>query len=88
MFPKEVGDLKIIDEKYGFEIWKQKNFPPKMFCKKQVNRCPVLNIDYDETKEEIILKLKPNEESSFHNTPEKVILSKGIVKQLYEMFIK
>ena len=47
MFPKEVGDLKIIDEKYGFEIWKQKNFPPKMFCKKQVNRCPVLNIDYD-----------------------------------------
>ena len=87
MFPKEVGDLKIIDEKYGFEIWKQKNFPAKMFCKKQVNRCPVLNIDYDETNQEIILKLKTKEES-FQNTPEKVILSKGIVKQLYEMFIK
>ena len=77
--------MKIIDEKYGFEIWKQKNILPELFSKQQVNRRPVMDIAYDETNGEIFLKLKPKEGAP---TGEEIILSKDMVQKLYKMFVR
>ena len=46
-FPQDLGDLKIVDENHGNVILKNKNQPPQLFNRQQVNRKPVVDIAQD-----------------------------------------
>ena len=88
-FPQDLGDLKLVDDNFGYVILKKKNLPAYLFNRQQVNKKTVWNIVHDSENQEIHLKLKPsNEGYTTANSGEEVVLSEEIVKKLYEMFIR
>ena len=91
-FPLSVGDLKIIDDKYGYVILKEKMKRPKLFNQKLVNARPVMDIAHSEESKKIFLKLKPKKRKGKTcndiDTGDEIVLSGELIKSLYKEFIE
>ena len=53
-FPLSIGDLKIIENKHGLVILKEKMKPPKMFNRQQVDGRSVLKVEHCEDKKNCV----------------------------------
>ena len=88
-FPLSIGYLKIIDDKHGFVILKEKMKPPKMFNQQQVDGRSVLKVEHFEQSKTVRLKLKSNGQKGMKRTNENVekedeiVLSGELIKRLY-----
>ena len=85
-FSRESGSFKIVDEKYGYVIVKEKMQPPKMYNQEEVNACPVVNIIHDSEKETVSLQLRPKRKRKckrLGTNAMKVVLSEKIIIKLY-----
>jgi hypothetical protein len=88
-FPLSIGDLKIIDEVYGFVILKEKMKPSKIFNQQQVNGRSVVRVEHFEDSKTVRLKLKPRGQKGRKKANEKqgkedeIVLSAELIKTLY-----
>ena len=88
-FPLSIGDLKIIDDKHGFVILKEKMKPPKMFNQQQINGRSVVKVEHFENSKTVRLKLKPKgskgrkKSNEKHEKEDEVVLSGELIKRLY-----
>ena len=88
-FPLSIGDLKLIENKHGFVILKEKMKPPKMFNQQQVDGRSVLKVEHFEHSKTVRLKLKSNGQKGMKRTSENVekedeiVLSGELIKRLY-----
>ena len=88
-FPLSIGDLKIIDEVYGFVILKEKMKPSKIFNQQQVNGRSVVKVEHFEGSKTVRLKLKPKGQKGRKKANEKqgkedeIVLSTELIKTLY-----
>ena len=88
-FPLSIGDLKIIDEVYGFVILKEKMKPSKIFNQQQVNGRSVVRVEHFEDSKTVRLKLKPKGQKGRKKANEKqgkedeIVLSAELIKSLY-----
>jgi len=88
-FPLSIGDLKIIDEVYGFVILKEKMKPSKIFNQQQVNGRSVVRVEHFEDSKTVRLKLKPKGQKGRKKANEKqgkedeIVLSAELIKTLY-----
>jgi len=88
-FPLSIGDLKIIDDKHGFVILKEKMKPPKMFNQQQISGRSIVKVEHFEDSKTVKLKLKPKRQKGKGKTNEKhekedeVVLSGELIKRLY-----
>jgi hypothetical protein len=58
-FPLSIGNLKIIDDKHGFVILKEKMKPPKIFNQQQISGRSIVRVEHFEDSKTVKLKLKP-----------------------------
>ena len=92
-FPLSIGFLKIIDDKHGFVILKEKMKPPKMFNQKEIDGRQILESEHIEDRGEVRLKLRPRGRkrkrggSKNHHKDEEIVLSGELIKSLYEAHI-
>ena len=88
-FPLALGDLKIIDKKYGYVILKEKMKKPKMFNQMTANDRPVREMTYSKDTKKVYLKLKPKrkQKGTKENSDnvEEIVLSKELIKTLSKM---
>ena len=88
-FPLSIGDLKIIDDKHGFVILKEKMKPPKIFNQQQISGRSIVRVEHFEDSKTVKLKLKPKRQKEKRKTKEKhekedeVVLSGELIKRLY-----
>ena len=88
-FPLSIGYLKIIDDKHGFVIFKEKMKPPKIFNQHQISGRSIVRVEHFEVSKTVKLKLKPKRQKEKRNTKEKhekedeVVLSGELIKRLY-----
>jgi len=89
-FPLSIGDLKIIDDKHGFVILKEKMKPPKMFNQQQINGRSVVKVEHLENSKTVRLKLKPKGpkgRNEKHEKEDEIVLSAELIKRLYSELI-
>lgn len=91
-FPLSLGDLKIIDKKYGYVILKEKMKRPKMFNQMTANDRPIREITYNKATKKVYLKLKPKRKqkgttNSCENV-EEIVLSEELIKHLSKMCVE
>ena len=88
-FPLSIGDLKIIDDRHGFVILKEKMKPPKMFNQQQINGRSVVKVEHFEDKKTVRLKLKPKGQkgekktNGKHEKEDEIVLSAELIKRLH-----
>ena len=88
-FPLSIGDLKIIDDRHGFVILKEKMKPPKMFNQQQINGRSVVKVEHFEDKKTVRLKLKPKGQkgkkktNGKHEKEDEIVLSAELIKCLH-----
>ena len=88
-FPLSIGDLKIIDDKHGFVILKEKMKPPKIFNQQQISGRSIVRVEHFEDSKTVKLKLKPRRQKGKRKTNEKhekedeIVLSGELIKRLY-----
>ena len=88
-FPLSIGYLKIIDDKHGFVIFKEKMKPPKIFNQHQISGRSIVRVEHFEVSKTVKLKLKPKRQKEKRKTKEKhekedeVVLSGELIKRLY-----
>ena len=88
-FPSSIGDLKIIDDKHGFVILKEKMKPPKIFNQQQIDGRSVLKVEHFEESKTVRLKLKPTDkkgtkrDNERHEKEDEIVLSGELIKRLY-----
>ena len=88
-FPLSIGFLKIIDDKHGFVIFKEKMKPPKIYNQHQISGRSIVRVEHFEVSKTVKLKLKPKRQKEKRNTKEKhekedeVVLSGELIKRLY-----
>ena len=81
-FSEETGSFKIVDNKYGFIIFKERTKPPKMYNQDEVNGRPVTDILIDKEKDTVSLRLRPKRRrkcKSLQSSGEEIIMSKKII---------
>ena len=92
-FPLSIGDLKIIDDKHGFVILKEKMKPPKIFNQQQINGRSVVKVEHFEDSKTVRLKLKPKGQkrskktNDKHEKEDEIVLSAELIKRLYSELI-
>jgi hypothetical protein len=88
-FPSSIGDLKIIDDKHGFVILKEKMKPPKLYNQQQIDGRSVLKVEHFEESKTVRLKLKPTDkkgtkrDNERHEKEDEIVLSGELIKRLY-----
>ena len=88
-FPLSIGNLKIINDKHGFVILKEKMKPPKIFNQQQISGRSIVRVEHFEVSKTVKLKLKPKRQKEKRKTKEKhekedeVVLSGELIKRLY-----
>ena len=70
-FPLSIGFLKIIDDKHGFVIFKEKMKPPKIFNQHQISGRSIVRVEHNEVSKTVKLKLKPKRQKEKRKTKEK-----------------
>ena len=61
-FDQKCGPLKIIDEKHGFVLWKNKEEKARIIKRREVYEYKVVKKSYNEIEEKIVLTLRGQEE--------------------------
>ena len=88
-FPLSIGNLKIINDKHGFVILKEKMKPPKIFNQQQISGRSIVRVEHFEDSKIVKLKLKPKRQkgkrqsNEKHEKEDEVVLSGELIKRLY-----
>jgi hypothetical protein len=88
-FPLSIGNLKIIDDKHGFVILKEKMKPPKIFNQQQISGRSIVRVEHFEDSKTVKLKLKPKRQkgkkktNGKHEKEDEIVLSVELIKRLH-----